>query len=164
MLLCTLSSLGLALVRVRYYSRQSHRPLDLANTIEGVFFLAQTNYDHWLPDPSDDDRYTVASRVLRSLGPSLGPSQLGSFAVVSSHPVWNSDTAYTVVMSPATGELHAFVRSWGNQQSTPRHKSICSQRQPVTRCSQSGYFDSSFGLMCISKHVVCDIVPPLEVR
>ena len=35
---------------------------------------------------------------------------LGVFAVLSTFPVLNPKTAYTAIMSAATGELHAYVR------------------------------------------------------
>ena len=37
-------------------------------------------------------------------------SSLGGFAVASTYPVHNPHTAYTAIMSAASGELHAYVR------------------------------------------------------
>lgn len=74
------------------------------------FYLAQTNYDAWLPDPAADPRRTVAERTMRGFGEAVGASELGLMAAASSFPVHNPHTAYTAYMRAATGTLVAFVR------------------------------------------------------
>jgi N-acylethanolamine-hydrolysing acid amidase len=66
------------------------------------WFLVETNYDHWLPDPKDDDRRTVAERTLRTLG--QGAASFGGvLQVMVTDPVLNEDTVVTSVFQPATG-------------------------------------------------------------
>lgn len=74
------------------------------------FFLCQCNTDRWLPDNPADPRRTAAERLFHRVGQHEGTTQLGVFAVVSTYPVHNPNTAYTAVMSAATGEFHAYVR------------------------------------------------------
>ena len=70
----------------------------------------QTNYDAWLPDPADDPRRSVAEAALAQFGRAEAATPLGAFAVASTYPVHNPHTAYTAIMSAASGELHAYVR------------------------------------------------------
>ncbi|CAJ1389830.1 unnamed protein product [Effrenium voratum] len=74
------------------------------------FYLCQCNTDRWLPDDVLDPRRTAAERLLRDMGQAEGAMQMGLFAVSSAYPVHNPHTAYTAVMSAATGELHAYIR------------------------------------------------------
>ena len=53
-------------------------------------------------------RRNVAWSAARALWKSRAP--LGAFAVASTYPVHNPHTAYTAIMSAASGELHAYVR------------------------------------------------------
>lgn len=94
---------------------------------DGQWYLAQTNYDqcavappgtngttapcHVLPDSTADPRRTAAVATLVSIGPSVGGTVLGAFAVASTYPVHNPHTAFTAVMSAAEGTLTAFVRT-----------------------------------------------------
>ncbi|CAJ1362687.1 unnamed protein product [Effrenium voratum] len=72
------------------------------------FYLCQCNTDRWLPDDVLDPRRTAAERLLRDMGQAEGATQMGLFAVSSAYPVHNPHTAYTAVMSAATG-----LGSWG---------------------------------------------------
>ena len=75
------------------------------------WFIAQTNYEHWLPDNPADPRRTVAERELRTFGqPAPHTVQTLTYAVLSSYPVHNPHTAYTALMSARDGTLSAFVR------------------------------------------------------
>ena len=74
------------------------------------FYLAQTNYDAWLPDPVADPRRTVAERTMSGFGAAVGATEVGLMAAASSYPVHNPHTAYTAYMRAATGTLVAFVR------------------------------------------------------
>ena len=57
-----------------------------------------------------DPRRTAAELTLRQMGQDVATNELGLFAVLSTYPVHNPHTAYTVIMSPAKGALHVFVR------------------------------------------------------
>lgn len=90
------------------------------------WYLLQTNYDQCaivpsggntstapcvpLPDSRVDPRRTAGENTLASFGSSIGATQIGSFAVLSAYPVMNPHTAFTVVMSAATGTLTPFIR------------------------------------------------------
>eukprot|EP00756_Hemistasia_phaeocysticola_P033190 Hpha_TRINITY_DN16452_c1_g14::TRINITY_DN16452_c1_g14_i1::g.161484::m.161484 len=76
----------------------------------GDYFIAQSNYDRWLPDPADDPRRTAAELTLRQAGAAAGANAIGMFAAASTYPVHNPHTAYTAVMHPATGAFHAWAR------------------------------------------------------
>lgn len=85
--------------------RRLPAPATLSN-----FSIVQTNYEPWLPDNPEDPRRTAAQKFLAALTQTEAASQVGLFAVVSSEPVLNEDTAYSAIMRAATGELHCFIR------------------------------------------------------
>ena len=66
-------------------------------------FLVQTNYDHWLPDPPNDPRRTVAEAALTALGPNLAGSPVGVSLALSTYPVHNPNTFYSALMSVEEG-------------------------------------------------------------
>ena len=67
--------------------------------------MLETNYDHWDPPPSDDNRRDPAMRAMNETGAAnVGVS--GLFDVLSTAPVLNDGTTYTVVMSAAYPELY----------------------------------------------------------
>jgi N-acylethanolamine-hydrolysing acid amidase len=74
------------------------------------WFVVQTNYDHWEPDPADDPRRSAGEATMAQLGRGFGTTPLGLFVAASAYPVHNPHTAYTAVMSPLSGELRAVVR------------------------------------------------------
>ena len=76
----------------------------------GSWFVAQTNYDSWLPDDSSDPRRTAAQNTLQQMGRANAASQLGLYAALGQYPVHNPHTAYTAIMDPAAGTLQSFVR------------------------------------------------------
>eukprot|EP00035_Acanthoeca_spectabilis_P008516 m.155097 g.155097 ORF g.155097 m.155097 type:complete len:442 (+) comp14395_c2_seq1:13-1338(+) len=91
------------------------------------WYLTQTNYDRcraappgvngsatpcdFLPDDPTDPRRTAAEAALVSVGPVVGTTAMGLYAVASTYPVHNPHTAYTAVMNAADGTLTAFVRT-----------------------------------------------------
>lgn len=75
------------------------------NVDKGAWFLVETNYDHWEAPPTDDDRRTPAIKAMNEVGQEkLGA--VGLFDVLSTPPVLNNRTTYTVVMSAAQPELY----------------------------------------------------------
>ncbi|EDQ91670.1 uncharacterized protein MONBRDRAFT_5578 [Monosiga brevicollis MX1] len=62
-------------------------------------YLVQTNYDHWLPDPADDPRRTMAEQRLNSTASSLNDCHLSAYDAVVADGVKNTDTAYSVLMT-----------------------------------------------------------------
>ncbi len=72
------------------------------------WFLVETNYDHWNPPPSEDDRRDPAIKAMEAMGrDNVGLS--GLFGVLSTYPVLRESTTYTAIMSAANPGLY---RSW----------------------------------------------------
>lgn len=82
--------------------------------VTSSFFLVQTNYDIWLPDPSYDPRRTLANNALTALGQNaacatmVGQGPYGSallypglLSVMQTPGVLNDGTVVTATMSPA---------------------------------------------------------------
>ena len=76
----------------------------------GRWYLVETNYDHWVPPPSDDNRRDPAINAMNNMTrEKLGYNSL--ISVLSTPPVLNDGTTYTVFMSAAVPELyHTWVR------------------------------------------------------
>jgi len=79
-------------------------PID---TTEGRWWVLETNDDHW--KPPEDHRRDVANQGMKDLGQN-NLSNAGLFNVLSTKPVFNSDTVYTANMIPATGYAAAYIR------------------------------------------------------
>ena len=72
------------------------------------WFLVETNYDHWLPAPSGDDRRDPAIQHLNKIGRS-NVSLSALFSVLSTPPVLNEGITYTTLMSAATPDKYSAV-------------------------------------------------------
>lgn len=69
------------------------------------WFLVETNYDHWVLPPPDDNRRDPAIKAMNELTrPKVGGS--GLYSVLSTPPVLNNGTMYTVIMSAAIPSLY----------------------------------------------------------
>eukprot|EP01125_Pyxidicula_operculata_P012605 TRINITY_DN4144_c0_g2_i1.p1 TRINITY_DN4144_c0_g2~~TRINITY_DN4144_c0_g2_i1.p1 ORF type:complete len:311 (+),score=62.90 TRINITY_DN4144_c0_g2_i1:95-1027(+) len=73
------------------------------------WFEVQTNYDHWEPAPWFDDRSDPANELMNSIGQS-GITLDQMFSVISSKPVLNLQTTYSILSCPATGNYTTFTR------------------------------------------------------
>lgn len=74
----------------------------------GRWYLVETNYDHWVPPPSDDNRRDPAIKAMdETTRAGLNPTSL--FKVMSTPPVLNSGTIYTVIMSAGKPDIY---NSW----------------------------------------------------
>ncbi|CAD8149988.1 unnamed protein product [Paramecium pentaurelia] len=73
----------------------------------GYKYLVQTNYDHWLPDPEDDQRRTIAENLLAKMQNNL-LNEFGVYAVMDTYPIHNEGTFYTVIMNAKYNRLIAF--------------------------------------------------------
>jgi len=79
------------------------------------WFLVETNYDHWKPQPSDDDRADPAIRMMKTLG-QTGLDVPSFFGLFDTYPVLQQNlTVYTTIMSPATGFYDTLVRQNASQ-------------------------------------------------
>ncbi|XP_052811050.1 N-acylethanolamine-hydrolyzing acid amidase-like [Mya arenaria] len=80
------------------------------NSTNNRWYLVETNYDHWKPPPQADDRRDPAIKAMNAMGrPNISVQNL--FNVMSTPPVLNKGTTYTVVMSAAKPSLmQAWIR------------------------------------------------------
>jgi hypothetical protein len=80
------------------------------NSTAGMWFLVQTNYDHWVREPAWDNRKAPAEKALRGVGSvAITPSSMYE-DVLSLDPVLNQLTIYTTVVTTADGAYESFVR------------------------------------------------------
>ena len=78
------------------------------NAEEGRWFLVETNYDHWEPAPSRDDRRDAAINSLKTTGQaSLNKDSL--FKTLSTPRVLNNRAIYTTIMSASNPTL---IEGW----------------------------------------------------
>lgn len=75
----------------------------------GVWYLVQTNYPNWLPDPTTDPRRTYAENHLNAIG-QASLDYVSLLDVISTAPVLNNGTIYSIVMSVSSGEFVSWVR------------------------------------------------------
>ena len=75
-----------------------------------TWFLVETNYDHWKPQPANDDRADAAIASMTAIG--QADMDIPAFlSVFDAYPVLQEvKTVYTAVMSPATGFYMAVAR------------------------------------------------------
>ena len=66
------------------------------------WYVLETNYDHWKPPPSDDNRRDPGVKVMNAIGQD-GINFDSLFRVLSTAPVLNNGTTYTTIMSPNSG-------------------------------------------------------------
>ena len=78
------------------------------NDSQYKWYLVETNYDHWEPPPSNDDRRDPAIKAMDETGQNnLTATTL--YDVLSVHPVLNNNTLYTTIMSASNGSLYNTV-------------------------------------------------------
>lgn len=75
----------------------------------GRWYMVQTNYDRWQPDPAYDNRRTVADDALKTLGRVDGGTRLGVYMAISTYPVHNENTFFTLLMQ-IDRPTRAFIR------------------------------------------------------
>ncbi|CAF1116542.1 unnamed protein product, partial [Didymodactylos carnosus] len=76
---------------------------------DNLWFIIETNYDNWKPQPSGDDRLTPAIRCMKKYG--LQNVTFASlFNVFSSRPVLNKSTVYTALIELSTGRLESYLQ------------------------------------------------------
>ncbi|XP_030647310.1 N-acylethanolamine-hydrolyzing acid amidase isoform X2 [Chanos chanos] len=91
-------------------TRDRRGPADIwpLDTLHGEWYRVETNYDHWLPNPSRDPRREAAMQAMNSTGENA--INLDSlYKVLSLPPVCNRITVYTTVMSAAAPERYRTV-------------------------------------------------------
>jgi len=98
-------------------TRDRNHADDSQGVQNGVWTLAppsawwrlETNYDHWMAPPSNDDRRDPGNKMMAAIGPDAVSTDT-LFAMLSTAPVLNSNTIYTATMCPATGFYATTVR------------------------------------------------------
>eukprot|EP01123_Difflugia_compressa_P013157 TRINITY_DN5945_c0_g1_i1.p1 TRINITY_DN5945_c0_g1~~TRINITY_DN5945_c0_g1_i1.p1 ORF type:complete len:493 (-),score=99.21 TRINITY_DN5945_c0_g1_i1:32-1510(-) len=73
------------------------------------WFEIETNYDHWEPAPWFDDRIDPANNAMNAI-PRSELTLEKMFQVLTTKPVFNLQTTYTILSCPATGEYQSFTR------------------------------------------------------
>jgi len=96
---------GVVITRARTKNLQENR-LDPA---KGKWFVLQTNYDFWGPPLVVDDRRTPGTLCMKKLGQN-DVAFKGLYNVLSTQPVLNKLTTYTVVMQVNSGEMLSYIR------------------------------------------------------
>eukprot|EP00462_Mataza_sp_D1_P024885 CAMPEP_0175130378 /NCGR_PEP_ID=MMETSP0087-20121206/5975_1 /TAXON_ID=136419 /ORGANISM="Unknown Unknown, Strain D1" /LENGTH=670 /DNA_ID=CAMNT_0016412593 /DNA_START=20 /DNA_END=2032 /DNA_ORIENTATION=+ len=69
------------------------------------FWRLETNYDHWKPPPTKDDRRDPGNAAMKAMG-NADITKPKLFDVMSTPKVLNSGTTYTVVMSATEPDLY----------------------------------------------------------
>lgn len=79
------------------------------NASKGSWFVLQTNYDHWKPPLVIDDRRTPGTECMNEMT-QKNVGVKGLFNVLSTIPVLNKLTTYTVIMQVNSGEVITYRR------------------------------------------------------
>ncbi|XP_070581979.1 N-acylethanolamine-hydrolyzing acid amidase-like [Ptychodera flava] len=79
-------------------NRKSAQDVWFIDTDQNRWFLVETNYDHWKPPPSHDDRRTPANKAMIQIGQDK-VNDKKIYGVLSTAPLLRSSTAYTATMS-----------------------------------------------------------------
>ena len=83
----------------------------LIDASSGHWYLVETNYDHWVPPPASDNRRDPAIKAMNHLTRN-GVGRDGLYFVLSTPPVLNNGTVYTVIMSAGIPFTYSsFVRT-----------------------------------------------------
>jgi len=91
-------------------SRNRHNATDVWRlSAPSRWFEVETNYDHWKQPPWFDDRVKPADDAMTALGQKK-LSLDGMFQVLSTKPVLNLQTTYSILACPADGTLQSFTR------------------------------------------------------
>ena len=95
--------------------RTAARDLWRLDAEHGRWYLVETNYDHWQPPPADDNRRDPAIKAMNETT-RAGLNATSLFKVMSTPPVLNNGTTYTVVMSAGMPEIYgSWVRHATNE-------------------------------------------------
>jgi hypothetical protein len=92
-------------------SRDRDKAHDVWYLNSTTWYRLQTNYDHWLPVPTADDRRTPGVANMNKMGPrGIGVNGDGMLKhVLEKWPTYNHHTDYTGVFSAATGLYRSMI-------------------------------------------------------
>ena len=84
------------------------------NATAGTWYVLETNYDRWTTPPPDDDRRDTAIKAMNNMTRAR-VSEEDLFNVLSTPPVFNCGTTYTVVMAATRPEAYkTWIRHYGS--------------------------------------------------
>lgn len=72
---------------------------------EYEWYLVETNYDHWTPAPTSDDRRDAAIKAMSQTGQNNMTAQT-MYDVLSTNLVLNNNTLFTTIMSASNATLY----------------------------------------------------------
>jgi len=75
----------------------------------GRWYEVEPNYDHWEQPPWFDDRVDPANKGMDAMG-QYGVTLDGIFNVLSTKPVFNLQTTYTILAVPRNGTYRCWTR------------------------------------------------------
>ncbi|EDO34711.1 predicted protein [Nematostella vectensis] len=92
-------------------TRSRTKTLDVQGLLlaNDTWFVLETNYDPWGPPLVIDDRRTPGKMCMNKMGQSAVSFQ-GLYNVLSTQPVLNKLTTYTVVMQASSGKMESYIR------------------------------------------------------
>ena len=92
-------------------TRNRNYAADIWEIKDHTWYVAETNYDHWLPTPGKDDRRDPLLKLLDQVG-SKDISEEKMYEILSTPPIYRLDnsTLYTTVMVPKTSYFFARIR------------------------------------------------------
>ncbi|XP_041362025.1 N-acylethanolamine-hydrolyzing acid amidase-like [Gigantopelta aegis] len=84
------------------------------DVLQGRWYVLETNYDHWTtPPPYDAKRRATAIKAMNALGMS-GVNMTSLYGVLSTVPVLNENTTYSIVFSAAHPDISKTWIRWPN--------------------------------------------------
>ena len=93
-------------------AREREKAIDVWRLATGTeadgWFRLQTNYDHWNPTPTSDDRRAPGIAHMEAMG-QAGLSADAMWGVIETWPTWNEHTDYSLVAIPADGHYNSTV-------------------------------------------------------
>lgn len=90
-------------------NRQNASDIWTLDPAHGRWFEVETNYDHWEQPPWIDNRVDPANKGMNAMGPQ-GVTLQGIYNVLSTKPVFNIQTTYTILAVPANGTYQCWAR------------------------------------------------------
>jgi len=89
-------------------NRQNSSDIWRLNSPES-WFEVETNYDHWKQPPWFDNRVVPANRAMLAMG-QQNLTLEGMYQVLSTKPIMNLQTTYSILACPADGTYKSFIR------------------------------------------------------
>ena len=82
--------------------------LERFNDSSREWFVVQANSDRWMPYPSDP-RWRIAEETMRLLGRERGATSLGVWLTMTTFPVQNAGTIFTLLLNVSSPSIEGYV-------------------------------------------------------